>query len=75
LNKFHTNPKGYDAVLLDLKLGSTDGKDLYKKIKEVDLNTKIFVFTGLEFDYEAFRKFCPSFEDHYLIKSPFARVH
>lgn len=70
LNKFHTTPKAYDAVLLDLKLGSTDGKDLYKKIKEVDLNAKIFVFTGLEFDCEAFREICPSFQDQYLIKKP-----
>jgi DNA-binding response OmpR family regulator len=70
LNKFHNHPKAYDAVLLDLKLGSTDGKDLYKKLKELDLDAKIFVFTGLEFDSAEFRKICPSFEDHYLIKKP-----
>jgi DNA-binding response OmpR family regulator len=70
LNKFHRHPKAYDAIILDLKLGSTNGKNLYKKIKEVDLNTKIFVFTGLEFDSAEFRKICPSFEDQYLIKKP-----
>lgn len=70
LNKFHTNPKAYDAILLDLKLGGIDGKDLYKQIKEVDLNARIFVFTGLEFDCEGFRKICPSFQDQYLIKKP-----
>jgi DNA-binding response OmpR family regulator len=70
LNKFQDNLNAYDAVLLDMKLGSTDGQILYKKIKEVDLNAKIFVFTGLEFDCEGFRKVCPSFENQYLIKKP-----
>jgi DNA-binding response OmpR family regulator len=69
-NKFHDHPKEYDAVLLDLKLGSNDGQVLYNKLKEVDLSTKIFVFTGLQFDPAAFRKICPSFEDQYLIKKP-----
>lgn len=53
-----------------MKLGGADGKDLYKKIKEVDFNAKIFMFTGLEFDCQDFRKIRPAFEDQYLIKKP-----
>jgi DNA-binding response OmpR family regulator len=68
--KFLTRPKQYDAVLLDIKMGKKDGRDLYRQLKELDPDAKIFVFTGLEFDTNEFRKICPSFQDQYLVKIP-----
>lgn len=71
LKDFHDNPKSYDLVILDIRLGkSTDGLNLYGKLKEANVDVKIFVFTVLDLDIAQFTKICPSFEEHYLIKKP-----
>jgi DNA-binding response OmpR family regulator len=55
LKHFHDNPKSYDLTLLDLWLGSSvDGLSLYNKLKEANIEAKIFVFTALELDLAQF---------------------
>ena len=71
LKDFRDNPKSYDLVILDIWLGSsTEGLDLYGKLKEANVDVKIFVFTALDLDTAQFTKICPSFKENYLIRKP-----
>jgi two-component system, cell cycle response regulator CpdR len=71
LKHFHDNPKSYDLTLLDLWLGSSvDGLSLYNKLKEANIEAKIFVFTAPELDLAQFTMKCPSFNESYLIRKP-----
>jgi DNA-binding response OmpR family regulator len=71
LKDFRDNPKSYDLVILDIWLGgSSEGLNLYSKLKEANVDVKIFVFTALELDIAQFTRICPLFEEHYLIKKP-----
>lgn len=65
----HPN-SNYDLVVMDLKLGSIDGRTIYKKFKERDSGFKICILTGLEVDVLAFKEICPSFEEKFLIRKP-----
>lgn len=71
LKLFQDNPKSFDIILLDVRLGNTfDGLTLYNKLKESNPEVRIFVFTALELDLAQFRKICPTFEERYLMKKP-----
>jgi DNA-binding response OmpR family regulator len=54
LSKFKTNY--YDIALLDIKMPHLDGFDLYKKIKEIDNNIRIYFLTASEAYYQQFRE-------------------
>lgn len=48
--------KYYDLALIDIKMPNLDGFDLYKQLKELDPNLKIFFLTASEAYYEQYRK-------------------
>ncbi len=54
LSKFKVNY--YDIALLDIKMPHLDGFDLYKKIKEMDNNIRIYFLTASEAYYQQFRE-------------------
>lgn len=54
LSKFKANY--YDIALLDIKMPHLDGFDLYKKIKEIDNNIRIYFLTASEAYYQQFRE-------------------
>ena len=70
LKSFGSRSGQYDAVLMDLRLDGIDGRQIYKKFKEFDSDSKIYVFTALEVDVAGFKEICPSFEEKFLIKKP-----
>jgi DNA-binding response OmpR family regulator len=46
----------YDVALIDIKMPHLDGFDLYKKIKELDNNLRIYFLTASEAYYQQFRE-------------------
>jgi CheY-like chemotaxis protein len=58
---------------MDVKMKELDGREAYKEIKQINPQSKVYVFTGMEIDADEFRKICPSFKEQQLIKKP-ARV-
>jgi DNA-binding response OmpR family regulator len=70
LKSFGSRSEQYDAVLMGLRLDRIDGRQIYKKFKEFDSDSKIYVFTALEVDVAEFKEICPSFEEKFLIKKP-----
>lgn len=54
LSEFKVNY--YDIALLDIKMPSLDGFDLYKKIKKIDNRIKIYFLTASEAYYQQYRE-------------------
>ena len=46
----------YDVALIDIKMPHLDGFDLYKKIKELDNNLRIYFLTASEAYYQQYRE-------------------
>ena len=70
VNSFLRTPTNYDLVLMDFRLNGIDGKTIYKRFKEFDSALKVCILTAFDFDITEFRKFCPSFEEKFLVKKP-----
>ena len=70
VNSFLRTPTNYDLVLMDFRLNGMDGKMIYKRFKEFGSAFKVCILTALDFDVTEFRKFCPSFEEKFLVKKP-----
>jgi DNA-binding response OmpR family regulator len=49
-------PGLYDLLLLDIRMPTINGFDLYQKMKEIDSNIKICFLTASELFYEKYRK-------------------
>jgi DNA-binding response OmpR family regulator len=50
------SPGLYDLLLLDIRMPTINGFDLYQKMKEIDSNVKICFLTASELFYEKYRK-------------------
>ena len=51
------NNNQYDVILLDLKMPNLNGTDLLKRLKRVDLKSKIILISGKPFIEKEIRKF------------------
>jgi two-component SAPR family response regulator len=60
----------YDFILLEIKMKPIDGLELYKKIREIDREVKVFIFTVSDPKFEEYEKPCSSFEEKYFIQKP-----
>jgi two-component system response regulator ChvI len=49
-------PGLYDLLLLDIRMPTINGFELYQKMKEIDSNVKICFLTASELFYEKYRK-------------------
>lgn len=70
LDAFEQNPNMYDLVLLDIMMRELDGRQVYVKMKQINPNCKVYIFTGLDIDSNEFLKICPSFKEQQLIRKP-----
>ncbi len=70
LELYKQNPQLYDLVLVDVKMEEMDGRVVYKKLKELKRDAKVYVFTALELDSNEFKQICPSFQEQHLIRKP-----
>lgn len=68
LSNFETNQ--YDVAILDIKMPTMNGFDLYKKIREIDIKIKICFITAFEMYEQEFRKMFPSYDVRCFINKP-----
>ena len=68
LSKFEDG--SYDVALLDIRMPSMNGFELYKKLRERDSKIKVCFITAFEMYEEEFKKLFPSYEARCFIKKP-----
>lgn len=68
LSKFEAG--SYDVALLDIRMPSMNGFELYKKLREIDSKIKVCFITAFEMYEEEFKKLFPSYEVRCFIKKP-----
>jgi two-component system, OmpR family, response regulator ChvI len=68
LSKFEAG--SYDVALLDIRMPSMNGFELYKKLREIDSKIKVCFITAFEMYEEEFKKLFPSHEVRCFIKKP-----
>jgi DNA-binding response OmpR family regulator len=65
----------YDLLILDIKMPKMNGFELYRRMKKIDHNIKVFFLTALAdlHEYDAFKKEVhPKERERYLIQKPIA---
>lgn len=60
----------YDVALLDIRMPSMNGFELYKKLREIDSKIKVCFITAFEMYEEEFKKLFPSYQVRCFIKKP-----
>lgn len=68
LSKFEAG--SYDVAILDIRMPSMNGFELYKKLREIDSKIKVCFITAFEMYEEEFKKLFPSYEVRCFIKKP-----
>ena len=68
LSKFEDG--SYDVALLDIRMPSMNGFELYKKLRERDSKIKVCFITVFEMYEEEFKKLFPSYQVRCFIKKP-----
>ncbi len=66
-------PGIYDLLILDIKMPSINGFELYLKLREIDQSVKVCFLTALSElrDYEAYRKeVFPKWGERYFVSKP-----
>jgi CheY-like chemotaxis protein len=53
----------YDLLLLDIKMPEMNGFELYKRIKQIDANSKVCFMTAFEEYYDEFREIFPDLKE------------
>ena len=59
----------YDVALLDIRMPSMNGFELYKKLRAIDSKIKVCFITAFEMYEEEFKKLFPSYEVRCFIKN------
>jgi DNA-binding response OmpR family regulator len=60
----------YDLLILDVKMPSIDGFNLYEKMKTIDNRPNVCFMTAYHVNYEVFREQFPSLEVECFISKP-----
>ena len=60
----------YYFILLDIRMTPIDGIELYKRIRDIDNDVKVFILTATDYTSDEFRKICSSSEEKYFIHKP-----
>ena len=63
-------PGVYEIVLLDVRMPSMNGFELYKEILKRDAKTRVRFFTAFEEFREEFRKAFPELDERRFIRKP-----
>lgn len=63
-------PGYYDLLVLDVKMPQMNGFEMYRKIREVDQNSKVCFLTAFEMYIEEFRRVFPSMDIKHFIQKP-----
>jgi DNA-binding response OmpR family regulator len=69
LENFRANV--YDLLILDIKMPTVNGFELYKKIRKIDDKVKVCFLTAGEMDYNQFRnEIFPALDNKCYIQKP-----
>lgn len=60
----------YDLLLIDVRMPTMNGFQLYEEMKKIDNNTRICFITAFEVYYQALRETFPDLEIDCFIKKP-----
>jgi DNA-binding response OmpR family regulator len=52
----------YDLILLDIKLPSMSGLELYRRISRIDVQAMVYFLTASEEHYEEIKKYYPTLD-------------
>ncbi len=70
LDAFKQTPNFYDLVIIEIWLDELDGRQVYSEIKKLSPTSKVLIFTGMEIEWDEFKKICPSFTERQVIRKP-----
>ena len=63
-------PMCYDLMIIDIRMPSMNGFDLYRQVKKRDTGIKICFLTAFQIYYEEFRKMFPTIDVKAFIIKP-----
>ncbi len=64
------SPNSYDLVILDVRMPKMNGFDLYRELKKLDGNVKIWFLTAFEVYYAEFRRLFANLDVKSFIRKP-----
>ncbi|HEY6757760.1 MAG TPA: response regulator [Nitrososphaera sp.] len=63
-------PKHYDLVIIDIRMPTINGFDLYRQLKKSDTDVKVCFLTAFQIYYEEFRMLFPKIDVKAFIRKP-----
>jgi DNA-binding response OmpR family regulator len=63
-------PMYYDLMIIDIRMPSINGFDLYRQLKKRDTGVKVCFLTAFQIYYEEFRKMFPTIDVKAFIRKP-----
>jgi DNA-binding response OmpR family regulator len=63
-------PRYYDLMIIDIRMPSINGFDLYRELKKRDSAVRVCFLTAFEIYYEEFRKLFPTIDVKAFIRKP-----
>ena len=64
------NPHFYDLLLLDIRMPTMSGFELYDRIRKKDKTVKVCFLTSFDIYYRCLHEFLPDIEHHCFIRKP-----
>ena len=63
-------PRYYDLIIIDIRMPSINGFDLYRELKKIDSDVRVCFLTAFEIYYEEFKKLFPTIDVKVFIRKP-----
>ncbi len=63
-------PKYYDLMIIDIRMPTLNGFDLYRQLKKKDTKVKVCFLTAFQIYYEEFKKLFPTIDVKAFIRKP-----
>jgi DNA-binding response OmpR family regulator len=63
-------PSYYDLIIIDIRMPSINGFDLYRELKKIDSDVRVCFLTAFEIYYEEFKKLFPTIDVKVFIRKP-----
>lgn len=70
LSDFRKSPASYDMVILDIKMPTMDGFELYRQMRRIKDKVKVIFFSATERYFEDLNKLFPAIDKRQFIRKP-----